>query len=327
MTARRFDEHSGIDRPRSFSRALIGTSLTAASDDVVRSSLAVARALGSQVYLLHVTRFEPIGFGFEDVLGVDTLPSLNSQRESDLADQIRRSGVLESELVDAEVIAGPAHQALADAATSNDADLIFVGASEGHDPSDQLLGSTTDRLIRCAHCPVLILRNEMNLPPRRVLAPVDFSPTSALAMRNAVRFLEQMEADNTSSIESLFVLSERTRQLATQFSPQQVDRMAREELLRFTFEHTSGWDGTIETRVRIGDARSQLQEELDETPVDLVVVGSHGHGRVHRALIGSVAGKIARHARCSVLFVPNEQDSPPRTKMAARPDHIYQETR
>ena len=37
--------------------------------------------------------------------------------------------------------------------------------------------------------------------------------------------------------------------------------------------------------------------------VDLIVVGSHGHGAIGRLLLGSVANDIVHHARCPVLVM------------------------
>ena len=45
----------------------------------------------------------------------------------------------------------------------------------------------------------------------------------------------------------------------------------------------------------------QLASDLD---VDLIVVGTHGREGVARALMGSVAESIVRHARCPVLVIP-----------------------
>ena len=90
-------------------------------------------------------------------------------------------------------------------------------------------------MIRSAHCPVLVLRRGIPLPPARVFAPVDLSSTSALAVRTGISFLTQMGADKSAALELLLVLSPFQRDIPTQFSPQQMDRLAEKELLRFTF--------------------------------------------------------------------------------------------
>ncbi len=38
-----------------------------------------------------------------------------------------------------------------------------------------------------------------------------------------------------------------------------------------------------------------------DNDVDLIAIGSHGHGRVELWLIGSVAERVVRHARCNVF--------------------------
>ncbi|MGH9219139.1 MAG: universal stress protein, partial [Vicinamibacterales bacterium] len=40
-----------------------------------------------------------------------------------------------------------------------------------------------------------------------------------------------------------------------------------------------------------------------DNAIDLIIVGTHGHGAVHRFLIGSVAERVLRSAPCPVLTV------------------------
>jgi nucleotide-binding universal stress UspA family protein len=48
-----------------------------------------------------------------------------------------------------------------------------------------------------------------------------------------------------------------------------------------------------------------LQELARRTP-DLVVMGSHGHGRLHH-LLGSVTDTVIRNALCPVVIVPSHK--------------------
>jgi nucleotide-binding universal stress UspA family protein len=43
---------------------------------------------------------------------------------------------------------------------------------------------------------------------------------------------------------------------------------------------------------------------MESLKPDLVVLGTRGHGRFRRALLGSVASAVLRAARCDVLLVP-----------------------
>lgn len=60
---------------------------------------------------------------------------------------------------------------------------------------------------------------------------------------------------------------------------------------------------TVTTRRARGPVGQRVVEAANEITADLIVVGSHGHGRLEELLLGSVSDAVARHARCSVLIV------------------------
>jgi nucleotide-binding universal stress UspA family protein len=43
---------------------------------------------------------------------------------------------------------------------------------------------------------------------------------------------------------------------------------------------------------------------------DLLVLGSHGHGRIHHTVLGSVSEECARKATCPVVVVPGPRTAP-----------------
>lgn len=61
----------------------------------------------------------------------------------------------------------------------------------------------------------------------------------------------------------------------------------------------------LEARVRIerGDARAEICRVAEEGGYDLVVLGSHGWGLLHRVMMGSVSHHVLHHAPCPVLVV------------------------
>jgi nucleotide-binding universal stress UspA family protein len=277
---------------------VIGTALDEDSEGVVKAGVALARALGAKASLVHAFP-PPLAFagplapepGFDDYL----------QREQDqvrkgLEELARGTGAEETIL---EV--GAPHRVLHDLAERLGAGLLVVGATAGGAMA-RLLGSTADRLLRRATCPVLVVRGGLQIPPARVVASVDLSPLSAQAFRRGLGILRGLGA--ASEVEALFVLSVLQRQVSPQFTPEQVDRFAAEELDRFVQAHAGGEAAGLRKKVRTGNVREEILAEVRETQADLVVLGTHGLGGFDRLAIGSVAADVVREAPCSVLVIP-----------------------
>lgn len=53
-----------------------------------------------------------------------------------------------------------------------------------------------------------------------------------------------------------------------------------------------------------GSIVETLLEQAEKGNADLIVAGSHGHGRLYTALLGSVSEGILRNAPCPLLLVP-----------------------
>jgi nucleotide-binding universal stress UspA family protein len=58
-----------------------------------------------------------------------------------------------------------------------------------------------------------------------------------------------------------------------------------------------------ESRLLVGDPAKKIVELADSTRVDLIVVGSHGHGAVSSTLLGSVSHGILHRTKRPVLIV------------------------
>jgi nucleotide-binding universal stress UspA family protein len=283
---------------------VIGTALDEHSEGVAKAGAGLARALGAKAHLVHAF---PPPLAFAGPLAPEPGFDAYLQAEQDelrkaLEEQARKAGIEETIL---EV--GAPHRVLHDLSERLGAGLLVVGATAGGAVA-RLLGSTADRVLRRATCPVLVVRNGLSVPPARVIAPVDLSPLSADAFRRGLGILRDL---GSSEAEALFVLSVLQRQVSPQFTPEQVDRFAAEELDRFVAAH-GGSDGAgFQRKVRIGNVREEILEELRETQADLVILGTHGLGGFDRMAIGSVAADVVREAPCSVLVIPPQ--APPQS--------------
>jgi nucleotide-binding universal stress UspA family protein len=318
---------------------VIGTALTEASDQLVRNGLRVARAAGARVHLVHAFQ-APLAYAGEaaSLYGPELIEGKREERRSRLDAQVARLGIRPEELAGSSVIQGAPHFAVAETAAAVGADLIAVAAAESWGRLAKLFGSTADRLVRIASCPVLVVRGPLAVPPRRVLVGIDLSPISAEALARGLEIVGSLgglaaaagtAAAGTAAADwrgpggggaaqALLVVETEPLlpdQVQDRSLPPSMPSMPIAPMLpiepatiaaldRFVAEQSpSSWQVTplIRTGTHAAGKLLEMAEDLDS---DLVVVGTHGRQGFSRRLLGSVAEMVLRHSAVSVLVVP-----------------------
>lgn len=56
-----------------------------------------------------------------------------------------------------------------------------------------------------------------------------------------------------------------------------------------------------------GTTVEKILSEASKLDADIIIVGSHGRGAMHRLLVGSVSEGVLRHAECPVLVIPTHE--------------------
>jgi nucleotide-binding universal stress UspA family protein len=59
-----------------------------------------------------------------------------------------------------------------------------------------------------------------------------------------------------------------------------------------------------ETRLMEGSPHLEILKRAEEMNANLIVMGTHGHGGIAHAVLGSVTERVLHRARCPVLVVP-----------------------
>ena len=80
-------------------------------------------------------------------------------------------------------------------------------------------------------------------------------------------------------------------------------REAKEMLERQAKRIEESGGSVNETHLREGRAEEEIVEVAEEIGAGLIVMGSRGHGRLRRALLGSISDAVVRHAHCPVTIV------------------------
>lgn len=60
---------------------------------------------------------------------------------------------------------------------------------------------------------------------------------------------------------------------------------------------------TVRNEILFGSPAKRIVEAAEEWQIDLIIVGSHGYGKLQRLLLGSVSDAIVHHSHCSVMVV------------------------
>ena len=195
------------------------------------------------------------------------------------------------------------------------ADLIVVG-KHGERPAPwQRLGSTAERVLRFAHVPVLLATGVRDAAPSKFLVPLDDDAATPWVLQWAQflgpRFAATVRALHVVSYAVLsHVLSVAAITRGAELSTAEVQEEFREETDRWVqrLVKTGFEPERVNCEVAFGDPAQEILVAAERLAPDLIVMGRSGAGRIRRALIGSVAGEVLRHATCPVLVVPEPED-------------------
>lgn len=176
---------------------------------------------------------------------------------------------------------------------------------------DALRGTFIERLLTDARCPVLVVRRPGREPWRRYLLAADGSATTGAVIRIAERLplapddklsvVHAHEPPYEAMMHSVGVGNLNVARYASA-SLSEAAAAVHAELQRHS-RHPHRY------RVLLMDARPAVAigQAIQETNPDLLVLGTRGHGRFRRALLGSTAYEVLNTTDCDVLLVPESR--------------------
>ena len=212
---------------------------------------------------------------------------------------VTRAGVPHSLTLHLSVALGSVHDELI--ASCEGAALLVVGAHGDNPMRDALLGSTAERLLRDATCPVLLVRRAVRGPYRQVLIPADFSPASAAAFALVECFAPSASITLINPFDGPF---EGELQLA-EVSGDDIRirrEAAHQEALTELASHAKHRGVRIPSIVERQLPVPLILQAQRSRKADLIVIGDQGPSQVEEFLLGSVARRVLAEARCDVMI-------------------------
>lgn len=141
----------------------------------------------------------------------------------------------------------------------------------------------------------------MNLP-KTILVATDFSDTADAGVEYAVALAKKLDA-KLYLLNTIGVPAYGIPELGVAVTSTMIDTIVRgnqEALDKLAKQYAPM---KIEVVLRTGDPRDLIVQTAADVHADLIVMGTHGRRGVSRALLGSVAEGVLRHAHCPVLTI------------------------
>jgi nucleotide-binding universal stress UspA family protein len=201
-------------------------------------------------------------------------------------------------------------------------DLIIVGTHGRTGVAHTLLGSVAERVVRSAPCPVVTVREQTpkgtpNI--RRILAPVDYSEVSRLALNYATEFARSFRAeldvvhvwDRPSYVSEDVIVHapDVTQRSLADLIRENAERQMNDFLASLSVPKHEETRQFPPHRLLSGEPASTLIAELEKGEYDLVVLGSHCRTGLKHFLLGSIAEKLIRYSPVPVVTVPPTPES------------------
>ena len=291
---------------------LAATDFSETASAAVDWALELARQQGARVELVHAVTVPPSIPGYIPTASLDfeseVLRAAEGRMEKTVA-SLRDQGVE----VTSFLAAGTPSQVIRDRAEAVSALAIVIGTRGLTGLRHLLLGSTTQRVVHAAHCPVLTVHPGdlgQHRVIRTILVPTDFSEDADLAIHTAHRLLAPLEQDARLILLHAFNLPiEYTAYGAIPTSVKYMEDtgLDAERRLYERAEALQRQGLTIDTLACEGDPAHVIAEEAEKRGVDLIAMGTRGHGALRHLLLGSTAERVVEHAPCPVMTIRREQ--------------------
>jgi nucleotide-binding universal stress UspA family protein len=290
-------------------RVLVATDLSEPADEAIRQAYERAQGPGARLTVVHVIPnlmpSDPLFPQLEQQM-VLALPALQDRITEQVGRRVEALTGRPSDQFEVVVEAGIPHVVIVQRAEERRADLVVVGSHGTTGVSRILLGTVADKVVRHAHCPVLVARQCPKTG--KILVATDFSDPSLPAVAAAAEEAGRAGARVTilNSVDLGPALAESASMAlgapSYGFSPDVRNdlRNTVDGMLANALAH-NGIEG--DRLVTYGPAGAAILRAAEQLQAELIVMGTVGRTGLPRLLLGSVAEVVVKSAPCSVLVV------------------------
>lgn len=291
------------NRELRFQRILCAVDFSAASLRALDLAIELAVLHGARIHILHVIP--------RIVASILDIPITTSRWTAKQEDKAKRELPRLTERAEsrgvpaqAEVRIGDIDVQILKTAADIGADLLAMGTHGRRGFERWAMGSVAERMLRHSPIPLLLTAFSRNaagsMAIRRILIPTDFSGGTG----EAIQYGLTISAKTGASITLLHVINDRSAVVDWKESPDQT--AAIQERLEALIPPPARGAQKVLSLVESGEPYRVILKAIKDSKASLVIINTHGHGFVHRVLIGNTADRVARGgvAMCPMLLIP-----------------------
>ncbi len=294
-----------------FKNILCATDFSDFSNRTVKYGIALANEFDSKLFVCHVIDLSSVAIYGEfqlDPVG------LQDRIMNDATEQLQE--LIGGQQMDWEplICVGHAADEISRIVEEQDMDLV-ISATRGRSGLKRLiLGSVTERLMRTLSCPLLVVHSpdrafaasddqEVNM--KSILIGCDFSPDSDVAFEHGLSLAQEFQSELHLAhvVEtSIYQQLHKTESPVEEELQQEIHTRLINKLQDMVPEDARNWCKP-QTSLLDGHPYEELVKYAEKNNIDMIVLGTRGHGLVKSLLVGSTTDRVVRNAPCPVLSV------------------------
>lgn len=278
-------------------KILVPVDFSETSINALKLACQFALRADASIYLLHVNESVPYIIPVSEyaytasAIDIEEYDQELKKRIETLKADILKEPQFKNLKIEAAIEAGLMVPVVKKAAEDEFADLIIIGTMGASGWKEMLVGSNTERVIRHAPCPVLVIpAGIQELKIDRVLVPTTLKSDQLGVFKTVKAWQDLLGFD----VEALYVGDPLNASTRANVEAEK-NRLIEATGLRHVYLHLKS------EAVKEEDA---IRAYADEAEADLIIMGTHQRHGLSHLLFGSLTENTANHTHVPVLAVP-----------------------
>ena len=274
-------------------KILLATDFSKSSNNVVGNAIVLAKTFQSKITLVHVLPDNIKNEKARLLLNEAAIKQLG-----EINDWIKSEGIKTAMPV---LEYGSHFDKIIQTADSINANMILIGAGEKLKNDVFQLGTTAEKIIRKSNKPVGVVKNDNPLKIENILCPVDFSPESKRALKNAIIIARRFKAELIIFSVNQVAYSGSLRLKIDWDEQNEYERSEHLKEFNSFLENFNLGDLCWDKEIRRGDPATEILRATSRFKSDLLIMGTTGKTGLSRIMMGSVTEKVIREVPCSFM--------------------------